>query len=129
MRAILRYPSAGQTRTRLPCLPPNPVTRRLGASASRVPWRRYVGVVTGCCYPRAPSIQIIPTFFVIPTLGPKVYTCDLLWAIWSPRVRARWCHVCSLALPGRTIRPERGPYSALIRTFEIYLKYTPPHGS
>ena len=30
--------------------------------------------------PKAPSIQIIPT------LGPKVYTYDLLWAISGPRV-------------------------------------------
>ena len=31
-------------------------------------------------YPRAPSIQIVPT------LGSKVYKYYLLWAFWSPRV-------------------------------------------
>ena len=30
-------------------------------------------------YPRAPSIQIVPT------LGSKVYKYYLLWAFWSPR--------------------------------------------
>ena len=30
-------------------------------------------------YPRAPSASIVPT------LGPKVYEYNLLWAIWSPR--------------------------------------------
>ena len=35
----------------------------------------------GCYYPRAPSI------WIMPTLGPKVYKHDLLWAIWSPRVK------------------------------------------
>ena len=24
----------------------------------------------------------------MPTLGPKVYRYDLLWAVWSPRVRS-----------------------------------------
>ena len=33
----------------------------------------------GCPIPRVPSMQIIPT------LGPKVYKYDLLWAVWSPR--------------------------------------------
>ena len=33
--------------------------------------------------PKAQSI------YKIPTLGPKVYTYDLLWAIWSPRVWGR----------------------------------------
>ena len=33
--------------------------------------------------PRAPSMQMVPT------LGPKVYKWDLLWAIWSPRVTVK----------------------------------------
>ena len=24
---------------------------------------------------------------MVPTLGPKVYKLDLLWAVWSPRVQ------------------------------------------
>ena len=31
----------------------------------------------------------------VPTLGPKVYRYDLLWAIWSPRV---WVDIRQVAV-------------------------------
>ena len=35
--------------------------------------------------PRAPSMS------TLPTLGPKVHKYDVLWAVWSPRVRVpKW---------------------------------------
>ena len=42
-------------------------------------WEPTQMVVSITSNPRAPSM------WIIPILGPKVYTSDPIWAIWSPR--------------------------------------------